>query len=376
MNIQIITSSYPAFEGDPKGTAGLFVQSFANELVTQGHKVIVQPVARKNSYQVDPGIIIEPIPWEGGDQELASMNLINPLNWWTFLNFFLIGKRHTTAIHQKYDIDRILCMWIIPCGIFGYWINKKFQKKYDVWALGSDIWKIKKIPLLGKYWIKKIVRNATGVFADGIKLADDVKAISGRECQFLPSSRILPEPENDLTPLEPTDACHLLFVGRYHKNKGPDLLLKSLAKLSSEIKAKTCVHIFGTGQLENELKTLHHQLGLEHFVKLNGPIKAQEFTNYLKRVSFLLIPSRIESIPVVFSDALQRQVPVIAMPVGDLPALVDKFRCGILSQEVSVNSFAKAIEEGVKAGSTLYASGVKTALEHFKVPLSVEKWLN
>jgi len=58
MNVQIITSSYPAFPGDAGGTAGLFVQSFAQELARNGHTVIVQPVARKEAYQADPGITV------------------------------------------------------------------------------------------------------------------------------------------------------------------------------------------------------------------------------------------------------------------------------------------------------------------------------
>jgi len=289
MNVQIITSSYPAFEGDPGGTAGLFVQSFANELVAQGHKVIVQPVGRKKIYKPDPGIVIEPIPWSGHDQELASMNFFNPLNWIIFLKFFINGKKNTLSINQKYNIDRTLCMWIIPSGIFGYWIKKKLSKNYDVWALGSDIWKIRKIPFFGNYWIKKVVQNASGIFADGIKLADDVNLISSRECRFLPSSQKLPDPEKNLPLLRPNNACHLLFVGRFHKNKGPDLLLHSLSELSNDTKSKLCVHIFGAGPLESELKALFDRLNLKSFVHINGPINAQEFSFKTWNISCILI---------------------------------------------------------------------------------------
>jgi len=376
MNVQIITSSYPAYKGDPGGTAGLFVQSFSNELAAQGHTVIVQPVALKQSYESAEGVTVEPIPWEGGNQELASMNFLNPLNWIIFLKFFINGKKCTQTVHQKYNIDRTLCMWIIPCGLFGYWIKKKFNKRYDVWALGSDVWKVRKIPFFGKYWIKKIAQNASGVLADGIKLADDVKSISNKNCQFLPSSRTLPEPENNLPPLQPERACHLLFVGRYHKNKGPDLLLHSLAQLSQMTKAKIFVHIYGTGPLEKSLKVLHKQLNLESFVKLNGPINAQEFANALKRVSYLLIPSRIESIPLVFSDALQMQVPVIAMPVGDLTDLIQQYQCGILSQAVNENAYADALEEGINANTALFASGIEKVSEQFNISLAAKNWVD
>ena len=104
MNIQIITSSYPSNPDDPAATAGLFIRDFALELLRHGHKVIVQPVARKETYQADPGLIIEPIPWDGGDQELASMNIFSPRNWPVFFKFFLRGRKNTINICQKYGI--------------------------------------------------------------------------------------------------------------------------------------------------------------------------------------------------------------------------------------------------------------------------------
>ncbi|MPT43185.1 MAG: glycosyltransferase [Klebsiella sp.] len=55
----------------------------------------------------------------------------------------------------------------------------------------------------------------------------------------------------------------------------------------------------------------------------------------------LLIPSRIESIPVVFSDAMKLGRPVVSMPVGDLPQLVGS-GVGILARQVSSQAFASA----------------------------------
>jgi len=376
MNVQIITSSYPAFKGDPGGTAGLFVQSFAGELASQGHTVVVQPVSRKQTYQEEDGILIKPIPWSGGDQELASMNFFNPLNWLIFFKFFLNGRKCTQAAHQKYHIDRTLCMWIIPCGLFGYWINKKFNKKYDVWALGSDVWKVQKIPFFGKYWIKKIVQHAEGVFADGAELADHVGKIAAKSCEFLPSSRVLPKPENNLTQLQPKEVTHMLFVGRYHKNKGPDLLLNSLAILSQDIKNKICVHLFGCGPLEGDLKMIYEQLDLKSFVQLNGPINAQEFSNYLKRVSYLLIPSRVESIPLVFSDALQMGTPVISTPVGDLTHLIEKYQCGIVAKDISEKSFSTAIEEAMSKDNKNFSQNAEKIYKNFAITNSVARWLD
>src|SRR3989338_6659852 len=162
MNIQIITSSYPVTPDDPAGTAGLFVREFGLELLRQGHSVVIHPVARTKSYREDAGLIIKPLPWLGGDQELASMNFLNPLNWFVFLYFFIAGAGETVRSCKKYKIDRVLCMWVVPSGIFCFWTRKKLNKPYDVWALGSDIWKIHKIPLVGNWILRAVIGCADG----------------------------------------------------------------------------------------------------------------------------------------------------------------------------------------------------------------------
>jgi hypothetical protein len=61
----------------------------------------------------------------------------------------------------------MLCMWAVPSGVFGLAGKLKTQIPYDVWALGSDIWKIRKIPWLGKVMLGWIMQGAAGVYADG-----------------------------------------------------------------------------------------------------------------------------------------------------------------------------------------------------------------
>jgi glycosyltransferase involved in cell wall biosynthesis len=376
MNIQIITSSYPASFNDPTGAAGLFVQAFASELSRQGHRVIVQPVARQKIYQPDADIIIEPIPWIGGDQELASMKIRNPKNWHIFLHFILKGRKKTMEIHKKYKIDRSLCMWIVPSGIFGFWIKNKLGGPYDVWALGSDVWKIRRVPLFGCWLLRKVIREADRVFADGINLCKDVESIAGVRCEFLPSCRTLPLPLENLLPLEPKNVLHLLFVGRYHYNKGPDLLLESISCLPESIKKTIHLHMFGTGPLKGKLEKMITEMGLQEYISFNGPIQAQDFANYLKRVEFLIIPSRIESIPVVFSDAVQTGTPVIATPAGDLKELINRFQCGLVAQDIIPKALAAAIEEAVKSGKRAFSEGAHKSFRNFEISNTVKRWVN
>jgi glycosyltransferase involved in cell wall biosynthesis len=376
MNIHIITSSYPASPEDPSGTAGLFVRHFALELAAGGHTVIIQPVARKHAYRPDPGITIVPAPWQGGDQELASMDLTSPRNWWFFLLFFIQGARNTRAINKKYAVSRTLCMWAVPSGIFGLIGKRKDGIPYDVWALGSDIWKIRKIPVLGKMMLQTIMKHADRVFADGIQLSREVEDLTDVPCEFLPSSRKIPPPNEKMFSADTAKVTHFLFVGRYHVNKGPDLLIQAVACLPPEIRASIRVHMFGLGPMENELKEMISAMQLKECIDLNGPIQAQEFSNHLDSVSFLVIPSRIESIPVVFSDALQMGTPVVSMPVGDLEPLIRKFECGIVAEEVSAEALAAAIEEAVKKDKAFFRDGTAQAYRQFELKNTVARWLS
>ena len=375
MNIHIITSSYPAYPGDPSGTMGLFVRQFALELAAMGHSVIVQPVARKKEYFPDPGVTIVPTPWKGGDQELASMSLMSPKNWWYFLLLFISGIKNTIEINDRYKVDRTLCMLVVPSGIFGVAGKLKNKTPYDVWILGSDIWKVRKIPFLGKFIINKVVRFSDRVFADGRQLCQDVEDITREPCALLYSSRKLPAPQKQLFLSDPLEIRHFLFVGRYHINKGPDLLIKAISLLPRDVRESVRIHMFGLGPMQAQLQSMISEMKLQDCISFHGPIEAQEFSDYLQSVSFLVIPSRIESIPVVFSDALQIGTPVISMPVGDLGRLIKQYRCGLVATQTSPEALAASLEESLSTSKDSFKDGIATAYEQFRTDKIVHKWL-
>lgn len=372
MRIQIITSSYPERPDDPSGTAGLFVRDFARQLVAEGHYVVVQPAARKDQYVADEGIAIEPIPWIGGDQELASLSLVNPRNLWIILNFFWVGSSVAVKTARKHKTERILAMWVIPSGVFAYMIRRKLGIRYDVWALGSDIWRIRKIPVLGPWIIRRVTNKATRVMADGVQLCRDVEYLARRDCEFLPSCRKMPVTAK--SPTSTNTVIKLLFVGRFHKNKGPDILIEAIALLDPEKKKNIHLDIYGLGSMESQLQSEMQSKDLGGCISLHGTITATELAEQFVDTDFLVIPSRIESIPVIFSDAIQSGIPVITMPVGDLPDLIERFKCGVCATSVSAAAFAAAIEKAVMAGKKEFSSGVELAQKHFDIAISVKNW--
>ena len=154
----------------------------------------------------------------------------------------------------------------------------------------------------------------------------------------------------------------LLFLGRWHVNKGIDLLLDALDRLEpADWERISEVHIAGGGPLaslvEDRIRGLQAQ---SRPVRLSGYLDRGQASAALAQADRLLLPSRIESIPVVFSDALAFGIPVISMPVGDLPELLAQGG-GWLADQVTGDAFAAAIRESLTdvAGTCVTPPGLR-----------------
>jgi len=371
--ILLITSSYPSNSDD---IAGAFILDYIEEFKKQNVNVIVLTQANKKEFKkTEEQIDVIRFPWRNQSNE--------PLAYFSFLNliniFFLIfnGVKYTRKILNENKIDVILCLWIIPSGLYIYLLKLFYRKRiktpYLVWALGSDIWKIRQIPILGRFLLKNVINNSLVSYADGIQLCKDSEEISGKKCEFLSTSRLLRNNNNSKIELLPKDKKHFLFVGRFHKNKGPDILIEAISKISKDKLNFLHLHMFGLGPMESALKELIVKNNLDNYITFNGIIQADELSKYLYSVSFLIIPSRIESIPVIFSDAMQCNTPVISTPTGDLPELISKYGCGILAKEITSEALALAIEEGLNYNRDDFLEQTKNMYQKFSINKNVSK---
>jgi glycosyltransferase involved in cell wall biosynthesis len=119
------------------------------------------------------------------------------------------------------------------------------------------------------------------------------------------------------------------------------------------------VEIQGGGPLDSLVR--ERVAGLQ---RRNRPVEAGHFLAKAEaeaaivRADWVLIPSRIESIPVVFSDAMKLGRPVISTPVGDLPRLLVEHSVGVCSHDVAAGAFATAIRECMKLAAGAYVNGI------------------
>jgi glycosyltransferase involved in cell wall biosynthesis len=249
----------------------------------------------------------------------------------------------------------------------------RFKLPYAVWALGSDIWGYGRKPVL-KNAVRLTLTQARARFADGFKLKDDVQTLSGLDCAFIPSTRRLSLD----TPAKAELAGgrkNYLFIGRYHPAKGPDVLLEAIALLPREVRDKVYFHLFGGGPLESDLLRIIEEKNLSDCVKLNGYIEEQKAVAYLTSCDALIIPSRIESIPVVLSDGLQTDCPLIVSDVGDMGDLMRKYKAGRVVAPESPEELREAILRDFNEGASGFGPGFDELKGVFDLKIAVNALL-
>lgn len=363
MRIGVVTSSY-AISPEDTVTAGVFVRDLAEQLAGLGHQVHVLAPAKHGARAPSP-IQEYYIPWLGGDKDLASASMRNPITLFRFSTLVANGLWTIPRYAHTHRLEALVAMWAIPSGLFCWWAHRRYGIPYGVWALGSDIWARTKYPF-GDRIVRRVLHDARFRFADGVMLAREAGNLAGATCEFVPSVRQLPtgcQPRRvDLAAGVP----HLLFVGRYERNKGPDILVQAM-KILLDGGSPAHLHMFGVGRLEPQLRAAI--CGHEEQIHLNGYADPETVIAYMSACDRLVIPSRIESIPLVFVDAIQMRLPVIAAAVGDLGELVQRLGVGVTVPPVDPPALAQELGR-VRAGSRQDVTAWEAASDTFSLPRS------
>jgi glycosyltransferase involved in cell wall biosynthesis len=289
---------------------------------------------------------------------LSTLRPWHPADALAIARVMASGLATTRQAVQASPARRIVALWALPSGHWAGRVAAESGIPYDVWTLGSDIWSLGRIPGV-RAWLRRVLQDAERCFSDGLKLAEDTRAIAGRAVEFLPSTRRITRLRE--TPVRGEPPYRLLFLGRWHPNKGIDLLLDALAMLADEDWARIeSVTIHGGGPMEPLVRERVAALVAAHRpVHLGGYLDKPAAEQAICDADWLLIPSRIESIPVVFSDAMKLGCPVIAMPVGDLEQLVTQEPAsGMASEAVASDAFARAIARALAGSAEGLAQGV------------------
>jgi len=321
MNICIITSSFPSHSDDI--VQAPFLIDFIEGLMKRSHRVFVFTQDRNGTKEAFlKNVQVKWFRWMKSKKPLVILNPFKPSDCLRIVNLFRSGKRELIPFLKENKIDACLGLWVLPGGYFANHGQRRTGIPYSVWALGSDIYRHGKNPFL--YLVmKRIIHAARGVFADGFDLCRKMEDRFGRKCSFLPTTRKLAKPDapNGLSRANRRDRPYrFLFVGRIEKIKGIDLVLQSVALLKEE-EPDFHLTIVGKGGMEEWARNFIKVKEIGGRVALIENVSDPALASLYASSHCVVIPSRSESIPLVFSEALNFGKELIVTDVGDMGML-------------------------------------------------------
>jgi len=163
----------------------------------------------------------------------------------------------------------------------------------------------------------------------------------------------------------------LLFVGRLNKQKGIELLLQAVSRVSRPIH----LDVVGDGEDREKLQELAGALGIADRVRWHGALPQPRLADFYRGATALVVPSVEEGLGLVAVEAQLCETPVIAFDSGGLPDIVQHDRTGILVTSIDATALAAAITsllDRPDRGAALGAAGRLHALATF-APESVAK---
>lgn len=334
IKIGILTHNFPESASDRKN-AGIFVYDLAKALLKKADIAVFSPGSVQEVKSTE-GIKTHFFKF---NSNLGSLKIYNPADLIKVINFFKSGKEALdNFINLNPDLDFIISMWAFPSGDFANYLYKKYKIPYAIYCLGSDIYIYGKKPFL-KRLIKRYLTNAKAVFADSPDLARETEKLSGRNVSFVPSASNFP-----VTKKKPVHnkKTVITFLGRLEKVKGIDIFLVALGLLKNGFD-KFEVNIIGGGSLEDYTK---QKTGAWKNAKYWGNIaNSTKIASIFAKSDWLVIPSRSDSIPLVFSEAMKSSLPVVAADLSDLKYLVDKYKVGLSFRRGDAEDLAKVLNK-------------------------------
>lgn len=362
MNIGMITSSYPRFEGD---IAGTFVRSLAEEVTRLGHQVHVfagyDPAQREPASPVHAHRFrYAPVKtWHriGYGQSLESDVALRKGNWPLLPLYATAAVAAMVSWHSRVRFDLIHAHWVVPGGGVGHAVSLLSGAPLVISLHGSDVFMLEKNAVARQTASAAFgrARCVTGCSSDLLERAQQ-HGLSPSRSRLIPygvdTGRFRPDEalgQQEKSRLGmPMDAPVVLALGRLVYKKGFEYLVRAMPRLLEQSPDLRVV-IAGGGALEEELRHLARDLGVEPHLLLPGSVPWEETVRYLNLADVFVVPSvhdqegNVDGLPNTALEAMACGKPLVASRVAGIPEVVRDGENGLLVEEKNPAHLAEAI---------------------------------
>jgi glycosyltransferase involved in cell wall biosynthesis len=334
--------------------AGRLLEVPVNRMVALGGmRVYYHPVWGGDRYLFSPSL------WRRLHREIGTFDLVHLHETWTFP--ILAAAAYCRWRRVPYVIS--------PRGTLDGWsVNEKYLKKKVYFELLA----------------KAIYEHASLVH---FTAAQEQAGLSPRIPFKLGPHVIIPNPVplEEYEELPPKGAFYhrlglnpvrpiVLFVGRLHKKKGLELLLRAFSRLQQE---KAVLAIVGPDErgYQKELEKLVTKLSLTERVRFTGPLVGPDKLAAYRDSALLALPSHQENFGMVVAEAMAAELPVVISEFINIANEVSARGAGLVLP-LKEDGWVEALDNLLKnreAGRRMGRAGRQLVREEYAAPRVAEK---
>jgi glycosyltransferase involved in cell wall biosynthesis len=371
MNILVLTSAYPKFDGD---STAPFMASITEHVAGKGHTmhVVLPEHAELDRRPIEGGIHFYPFrysprrswtPW-GYAQSLEAGVTLKRRLYALAPAVFVSARRMCASVVRRQPIDVVHAHWVIPNGAIAAGVCARSKIPLVVTLHGSDVAISEK-----SKWLGAVARRTFGR-ADAVTGPNETLLERARRLGASGHVEMIPwgaDPGVFRPDAEAARALRrrhgigeneviVLGVGRFVHWKGFDDLLEAVALARTKHPTVRLV-LAGDGDLRGDLEAHAARIGLADHVTFTGMLPREEVVAQFAAADIVAVPSIhfeqfVDTGPTVALEAMAAGKPLVATPVGALPQLLGDGRAGRLVPERDPGALADAIGD-LAADSTL-----------------------
>lgn len=269
-------------------------------------------------------LIINTIQIGRKDKQLRGFN-------WLLRQLLVPIKFIWCLVKIKPDIVHIngpLSILSVPRDFLLLIIARLFRRKVLLHVHGGEFLHIAPHIKIISTLIRYIISAADIVLVLGEKEADSIFRLYQVPLQNIKIFSNAVSVSEVITKTFGNDKLHIMFMGRFSKEKGIQVLVNALIELKASGVAFD-ISVYGSGPLESYIiKSLSAEIGDDFF--FGGVVNGIEKEKAFMCADVLILPSLWEGLPMVLLEAMSLGVVVVATPVGSITDLIRDGENGVL----------------------------------------------
>lgn len=388
-NVLVLTSTFPRWKKD---TVPPFVFELSNFLAKSYNVFVLAPHAHKSLASEKMGSIkvkrfryfpekLQKLAYGAG----ILPNIRDDRKLILQIPSFLMSQaKNAFSIVKREKISMVHAHWLIPQGLLGAFIKKKYGIPLIVTIHGSDLFPLKN--RIFRHLQKIVVENADIITVPSQTAKDELLLRFPRiknKVEILPmgidTSTFNPKKEGR----GKYGKCQIiLFVGRLNEQKGIEYLIRSMPLVAGKIKNARLL-IIGDGEHKKRLNEIISGLKLEN-IEFLGAKEHSELPYYYRISDAVVLPSatsRIgtEGMGLVLVEAMACGTCAIGSSSGGIKDVIKDRHNGLIFEEKNPEDLANKIIMAIgdkKLRTRLGKNGMAYAKQNYDWKIISKKFLS